>query len=109
MNLLLLVYSGVGLLLAGLAIPLIREQIPPNYIYGFRFRRTLQDASIWYPANAYGGRLLLRYGIGVCLAANGFYLLPGLNEDRYALVLSAVLLGGIGLVTWKTLRYIGEL
>ena len=45
-------YSGTGILLGGLALPLIVGRVPPNYWYGFRTPRTLASASLWYAATA---------------------------------------------------------
>ncbi|MBN1798775.1 MAG: SdpI family protein, partial [Spirochaetales bacterium] len=46
-----LINIGVGLLIGGLAIPLILEKIKPNMWYGFKTKKTLSDEKIWYPAN----------------------------------------------------------
>ena len=39
---LLVLYVASGLLLIGLALPLIYRKIPPNHLYGFRVKRTLR-------------------------------------------------------------------
>ena len=57
---LLILFLLIGLLMIGLAIPLILGKVPPNSWYGFRIRLTLDDPEIWYPANRYGGFKALR-------------------------------------------------
>jgi hypothetical protein len=55
---------GSGLLLAALAIPLWRRRVPPNALYGVRFRSSLQNDDVWYEVNSQGGRNLLIIAIG---------------------------------------------
>ncbi len=82
---LLALYVGAGLLLAGLSVPLINKKIPPNAWYGFRVPKTFQNDSIWYAANQYAGKRLLVTGIGTLIAAVGLSLLPQLSLDAYAI------------------------
>jgi hypothetical protein len=37
-----------GLLLCVLAIPMILKKVKPNFWYGFRVRKTLENPDIWY-------------------------------------------------------------
>jgi uncharacterized membrane protein len=60
---------GIGLLLIGLAIPLVSKKIPPNRWYGFRTPETLNNEELWYKANRYLGRDLIVYG-GYWIASN---------------------------------------
>lgn len=53
--------SGLGLIAAG--IPMWLRRVPPNALYGVRFKSTLSDERIWYEINASAGRNLV--GIGV--------------------------------------------
>lgn len=59
-------YSA-GILLIGLATPLIRRRVKPNGTYGVRVPATLADEFVWYDINARGGWHLL--GIGVVYLA----------------------------------------
>ena len=97
-----------GLLFIVLAIPMIRGKLPPNYWYGFRVRKTLDNPEIWFPANAYAGKLLLVYGVAIILITPILPLvLPGLSTDALLWVLTAVLLGGLFIVvllSWLYLR-----
>ena len=66
----------VGLLLAGLSIPLLLNKVPPNPWYGFRTRLTLSDPRIWYPVNAWCARWLLWLGVATLVAGLVSLLLP---------------------------------
>jgi uncharacterized membrane protein len=56
-----------GLFLIALAIPLWLRRVPPNALYGVRFRSTLTDPEVWYDLNARAGRDLVVIGIGYVL------------------------------------------
>ena len=43
MILMLVLYISVGLLMCGLSLPLIWHKVPPNNLYGFRVRQTLES------------------------------------------------------------------
>jgi len=78
-------YVGMGWLLVVLALPLYFEKIPPNGLYGFRVRKTMEDPLVWYPVNKYSSRWLMATGIITALAALFLYQLPGISLDVYAL------------------------
>lgn len=90
MTTILLLYTVSGLLLMGLAVPLIRRKIAPNGWYGFRIPRTLNDPEAWYRANAVAGRWLFATGTVTVIAAVVLALLP-LSVDAYALSCTAVI------------------
>ena len=46
-----------------MGIPFVMGVVPPNPIYGFRIKRTLQDAEVWYPANRVAGLWSIWTGI----------------------------------------------
>lgn len=99
-----------GLLMIVLAVPMIRGKISPNHWYGFRVRRTLEDPEIWYPANAYAGKLLLIYGLVIMATA---LILPrlfsDLTDEDLAWVMTFVLLGGIVIMLFLSWRYLRSL
>ena len=70
----------IGILEMVFSIPLIYMKIPPNRIYGFRTRETLNNEELWYKANRYGGRDLLIAGI---LVSIGGLLILLLNMDFF--------------------------
>jgi len=105
MQIMLGMYVGGGVL----AVPLIRRRIRPNPLYGFRVQATLDNPDLWYKVNEYAGKRLVVVGGGEAVAALGFYRVPGLSLDVYALACLgcfAVLLVG-GLV--RSFRYLASL
>src|SRR3954471_3120780 len=64
----------VGLLIAALAVPLARRKIPPNALYGARFRAAFQSEAAWYAINRYAALHMIAWsipivGLGVALLA----------------------------------------
>jgi len=51
---------GVAVVTALVAVPLALGKVPRNRLYGVRTSRTLADDRVWYDANAYGGRCLIK-------------------------------------------------
>ncbi len=92
MLLLLVIYLGVSILMMLLSIPMIQKRIKPNRWYGFRTRKTLSSPDIWYPANAYAGKILLVQSAVIFVAALLLYVVPNMSEDGYTLSFSLVLL-----------------
>lgn len=68
------VHCGIGLLTAALALPLVARRVPMNRWYGVRIPKAFASSRNWYEINAYGGKLLLAYGLG--LTAFGLLLGP---------------------------------
>ena len=68
MIILMMLFLFSGLLLAALSIPMIMGKIPPNGLYGFRVKKTLDNPEIWYPVNAYSGKWLLAASLVQALA-----------------------------------------
>jgi hypothetical protein len=58
---------GIGLVLTVLSIPLVARIVPRNPVYGVRTRKAFISDRHWYEINAYGGKLLLGYGLLLCL------------------------------------------
>jgi uncharacterized membrane protein len=85
MEILLAFYAFGGLLLAGLSVPLILHKIPPNGLYGFRIRSTLENPQLWYKVNAYAGRHFLVVGLASAVGAIILYYITLPNVDKYAL------------------------
>jgi len=81
----LVMYAGSGLLLAGLSIPLITGKIKPNGLYGFRVKATMENPALWYAMNRYSGWRLLVAGLVTVAGAIGLYLVPAISLDTYAL------------------------
>jgi len=104
-----MMYAGMGLLLAVLAVPMIANKIKPNPWYGFRVKQTLENPEVWYKVNAYTGKYLLVVGIGIAVAAIGFSLIPGISIDAYSLICLAIfgLLFSVAIVkSWRYMKSI---
>ena len=106
---LMAMYVVIGLLLAGLALPLIQKRIPPNMWYGFRVQKTLSSPDIWYPANAYMAKYMLVWGLTIAITSFLFYFIPGIGLDAYVGLCTAVALGGILIVLVQGFRYLKTL
>ena len=100
-----LIYTFIGLLFIGLSIPLIRGKVPPNRWYGFRTRLTLESPDVWYPANDYAGWWLLAVGIITTVAALVGWVIPGLTEDGYVILVTIPMLGSLLLSAVFCIRY----
>jgi hypothetical protein len=109
LTLLLLLFVGSGLLLVGISIPLIQRRVKPNYWYGFRTKRTLNNPAVWYNVNAYAGKRLLVSGIITTVAAVLLYFIPGLTVDGYALGMTTFALGPLTLGVLQSIRYLDRL
>ena len=71
---LFLLNVGTGLLLLLLGIPLAKGKVRPNRLYGFRTKKTLSDESVWYIANRYAGKFMMKTGLALGLVSLGLYL-----------------------------------
>jgi len=106
MELLLLVYVASGLLLIGLALPLVYRKIPPNHLYGFRIKRTLENRDVWFAANAFAGRQLVWTGLATVTAAVVLYLLPINRVDAYAIAVTAIMLVSLTVALIQSFRFL---
>jgi hypothetical protein len=52
-------------LTALLSVPLILRKVPMNRVYGIRIRKAFVSQQNWYEINAYGGKLLLIFGLSL--------------------------------------------
>ena len=57
------VHCGIGLVTAVVAVPLVLRKVPMNRYYGIRIPKAFKSDRHWYDINAYGGKLLLAYGL----------------------------------------------
>ena len=99
----LALFSAVGLLFIGLAVPLIRRRVKPNQLYGIRVNATFADEWVWYEANARSGRDLAILGALQLVIAVSLSLLPT-KELNYVLINAAFLVAGtitFGIVGWR--------
>jgi hypothetical protein len=93
MTTLLILHVASGVLFMALSLPLLWEKVPPNGLYGFRVRATLENHQIWYAANKFAAKRMLAAGAVFVVAALILYFIPGIDVDDYSigcLVLFAV-------------------
>lgn len=103
---LFILYIATGLLLTGMALPLVCRKIPPNHWYGFRVNRTLEDREAWFAVNAFAGRRLMSTGLATIAAAIVFRLLPITKVDTYAVAVASVMLFGLTVAVVQSFRYL---
>lgn len=99
-----LTFGGTGLLIAGLGIPLWLRRIPPNHLYGFRSRATLSDETVWYTANARGGRDFVVIGVLEFLVS-GILFVRGVPDHAAGLIDAGLLVGLVLLVAARGFRH----
>lgn len=98
-----------SLFLAAIAIPLIFHLIPPNGLYGFRVRKTMENPEIWYAVNEYFGKRLFAASLVMALAAAGFAFIPGISIDLYSYAVLGVLIVTFGVAMVTSVRYLRSL
>jgi len=109
LTLFLIMFIALGGLFIGFSLPLIKHKVPPNVWYGFRVRRTLNDPSVWYPANAYAAQHLLWVGVAVMLAAVAAYCVPGMELPVYASIVAATAVVGLIITLVQSFAFLGRL
>jgi hypothetical protein len=109
MQTLLLLYTGGGLLLALLSLPLMAGKIKPNPYYGFRVPITLNNPEIWYAANLYFAKRQLVVALIETAAATGLYFWPGITIDAYALSVLGVFTVTFSIAVFQCWQYIKKL
>ncbi len=57
------VHCVFGGLVALFSVPLALRMVPMNRFYGIRTAKAFSSEDNWYAINAYGGKLLLVYGL----------------------------------------------
>jgi uncharacterized membrane-anchored protein YitT (DUF2179 family) len=95
MPVLIVIYTFSSLLLVGLSIPMIKEKVEPNGIYGFRIPLTINHPEIWYPVNRRAGWCLLVIAILTFSAAILLPFVPKMTLDIYAIVITVIVFGGM--------------
>ena len=106
---LMVFYAAVGIILILIAIPLYLEKIPPNGLYGFRVRKTLENPDLWYPVNKVAAGWLALTGAFAVIASVVFSFIPGLSLDAYAELCLAVFAGVFIVGLLRTMRYLNSL
>lgn len=102
-------FVAVGLLMIGLSVPLIRCRVKPNCLYGFRTPKTLSSERVWYDANAYAGRMLLRTGIIFIAASVVLYFVFPAHFVTYNVACVVVLLSSLFVAVLLGFRHLRSL
>ena len=93
-----------GFALAMLSVPLILGKIPPNGLYGFRVRKTMEHPEIWYPVNQYGGKWLFAASLCLIVASIALRLVPGIALETYSLAVLAIWVIVFGIALFASIR-----
>ncbi len=109
METLFFVYTGGGLLLALLSLPLVAGQVKPNPFYGFRVRSTLENPEIWYAVNKYFAKRQLVVALIEVVTATGLYFWPNIGVDGYALSVLGVFVAAFTVAFFQGWRYMKTL
>lgn len=83
-----LMWVGIGVLFAAMALPLKLRKVKMNSFYGYRTALSYRSDKDWYALNEYAGRLMLFYSIPIIVL--GIFLLFVSSEfvNAHRLVLS---------------------
>src|SRR5688572_7531439 len=90
MLLLVILFAASSILLIALAIPMIQEKVKPNWFYGFRTPKTVNNPHIWYPANKRAGWWLVGMGITMLLLSLILPLIPGISLDAFSIIVGVI-------------------
>lgn len=93
----LFVYLLAGGLLVVLGLPLYFGKVPPNQVYGFRTRATLENPQKWFAVNRVCGGWMVLVGTAVAGVATWVARL-GYGVSKSALIDLSVFAGGIVLM-----------
>ena len=108
-QILMVMYAVMGLVVAGIGIPLAQRRIKPNSWYGVRFGRIMKDEELWYAVNAYVGRWLLVLGLLTTVLALVLAAIPGISILKYTFVVLGIVAVGTLLATFFSWRYFRSL
>jgi hypothetical protein len=81
-------WTLTGLLIIGLAMPLLRGRVAPNSLYGVRFRESFQSENAWYAINRYGGKRLIIWAVPLMLLGIGCFFLPLQSRPALAVIVA---------------------
>lgn len=109
MNVIAFVHFLAGIATLAVSWPLSKLKISMNAVYGFRTDAAFKSEQRWYDINAYGGKLLFRWGLAIIITSVIGLALPREFWIAYAWVSLVIILGGLSVLVFKTLRYADRL
>ena len=95
----------VGLLIAALAVPLARRKVPPNSVYGGRFRASFQSEEAWYAINRYAATRMIAWSIPIVLLGAALLTLRPTLTAATALLLGFAPVLFVLIPTFQTYRF----
>ncbi|MBN2390677.1 MAG: SdpI family protein [Anaerolineae bacterium] len=101
----MLLFVCSGLLLMGLSIPLLLRRVKPNWWYGFRTPKTLDDECIWYESNAYAGKWLLIASIIHTVVSLVLYFVPAFRANLLVYATTCGIIFGVVFVITIALSF----
>jgi uncharacterized membrane protein len=103
-------FTAVGLLIAGVAVPLVMGFVPAQPPVRLSLMKTLSDERIWYAANRVAGWDLLVAGLIIAAASLAVIAWgSGLTAATRMLVNVAVTVGALGLAVAHSAVALGRL
>lgn len=87
LEILLITFVGTGLILIGIAIPLIYRKIKINNWYGIRLPQTMKDENTWYEVNKICAKHLLYFGAAITILSPIILL-----SNLFTLITSTIIL-----------------
>jgi hypothetical protein len=109
MLILFIVFFFAGLVQALISIPMILRRVKPNYWYGFRTRKTLENEQVWYDVNEYSGKRLFISGILIMISAIVFAFIPNITIDLYSVLVLIVVTVTLGIGLTQSFRYLNQI
>ena len=109
---LILLFLGCGILWIVLGIPMIGGMVARNGIYGFRTPKTLASDHVWYPANRYAGKEMVKAGRLVVIGSVlmfGVNFLFGLSSQTVAVGGTVLLLVPLMIAVIRSFIYLRTL
>jgi hypothetical protein len=71
--------------------------------------KTLNDQKVWYDANEFSGRCLVRLGVMMSLASLVLFFIPAIGDMAYALTCQAITLLGVAASVFLSYRYLNKI
>ncbi len=99
---------SIGALLIAMSVPLILKKIPPNKWYGLRIPATFSDETVWYEANVWMAKDMLRLGVLTIIAGAVLSFVPMPLWGK-VLIWCGIVEGGIIVVLIRGWRYANQL
>ncbi len=98
----------IGSLFIAISVPLNLKRVPPNKWYGLRIPATLSNETVWYDANAWMAKDMLKLGVLVIIAGVVLHFTPIPLWGR-VLVWAGIVEGGVIAVLIRSWRYANNL